>query len=537
MATLNNEQLDDPLSFDGVSDFSGGQASNRPANLLAGNESLTLTNVDIKTRLAVTRRGTTSLGSPTASPIQGMIYFSTPSLGYIFAIAGGTAWKYDETGWTAISGYTASSATEQIGIAQVINLLYIADAGGDMFSYDGTSFVDLGTGSTNPPTGSLVLSHTNRLFCAGNTTVPDQLNASTPIAIAWETTNLSIRVGAGEGDPIVALAPWDGFQIVVFKRNSTWIVTADPSLTGSDGSTNNLTNATITKITDIGCVGPRAWALVGSDIYFLTDTGVRSVRRVITANTDAREVGPALSEPVHDVIDRINWTYANQCAGFFWQNKFLISLPLDSSTTPTTVLVYDTFVGAWSGTWTGWAPLIFIISKASGLERMNFGQPDGSVWRWLDYVPVNDESDATFQDNGNAIATTIESRGMIFGDGSVNISGAGPTFIDSQSYKSPFTVSAEFYQSVASVSLSVEFDQGTAYPVNNAFTTSGGVPLILPFLLPQILSSNASKIRTFPMRQFNRFREMQIVIQSASQKLSLRSLSAKAFADTIPPEE
>lgn len=537
MPSLNNEQLDDPLVFDGISDFSGGQASNRPANLLGPLESLTLTNVDIKTRLAVTRRGTQTLGSPTASMIQGMFYFSTPSFGYIFAIAGGTPWKYDETGWTAISGYTSSDSTSYVGIAQVINKLYIADAGTNLFSYDGSSFVDLGTGSTNPPTGSIVLAHTNRLFCAGNTTVPDQLNASTPIAIAWDTTNLSIRVGAGEGDPIMALAPWDGFQIVVFKRNSTYIVTADPSLTGSNGSTNNLTNATITKITDIGCVGPRAWALVGSDIYFLTDTGIRSLRRVITANTDAREVGPAMSEPVNDVIDRINWLQSKYCAGFFWQNKFFISLPIDNAALPNTVLVYDTFVGAWAGTWTGWQPVQFLLSKASGLERMNFGQPDGTVWRWLDYIPVNDELDSTFQDAGAFIATTIESRGFTFGDGAVNVGAGGPTFVDSQSYKSPFNVSAEFYQSSATASLSVEFDQGTGFTVNDSFITSGGMPLLLDFLLPAIISSSASKIRTFPTRQFNRFREIQVVVQSSAQKLSLRSLAVKAFADTIPPEE
>ena len=33
-SSLNNEQLDDPLSLDGISDFLGGQASNWPANLL-----------------------------------------------------------------------------------------------------------------------------------------------------------------------------------------------------------------------------------------------------------------------------------------------------------------------------------------------------------------------------------------------------------------------------------------------------------------------------------------------------------------------
>lgn len=537
MATLNNEQLDDPLVFDGIADFSGGQASNRPANLLSVSQSLTLQNVDIKTKLAVTRRGTISLGAPTPSRIQGLQWFSTPSVAFTLAIAGGSLWKYNETIWASVSGYTAAGgSTVQVGMTQLIDTIYIADAATDLYSWDGTTMTDLGTGSNLPPQGNLILAHTNRLWCAGNPAVPDQLNASTALVGGWDTTYLSIRIGAGDGDPITGLAPWDSSQIVVLKRNSVYIVQADPVETAG-GSGAPLSNATITKVSDIGCVGGRAWALVGTDIFFLSDTGVHSLRRVISSNSDAREVGPALSEPLADVIQEINWAAAGRCAGFFWDNKFLLSLPLNGAADPNSVLVYDTLQLGWSGIWVGWAALQFLITKASGLERLNFGQPDGSVWRWLDYIPLSSETAATFQDAGANIPTLVESRGFIFGDGAMNIGAQGIGFVDSQSPKSPFSVSAEFFQSQANASLSVELDQGDQLPVSTGFDTSGGSALLLPFLLPQTLSSNASFLRTFPMRQFNRFRCLQVVINTVAGKLSLRSLAAKAFADTIPPEQ
>ena len=152
-----------------------------------------------------------------------------------------------------------------------------------------------------------------------------------------------------------------------------------------------------------------------------TDTGIRSVRRVITANTDAREIGPAQSEPVNDVIDRINWSQARSCAGFFWQNKFAISLPLDGAQDPNFVLVFDTFVGSWAGLWTGWAPIQFFLSRAGNPQANELRAAGRTVWRWLDYIPVDDEVDDTFQDAGTIIPTTIESRGFTFGDGTVNI--------------------------------------------------------------------------------------------------------------------
>lgn len=533
MATLNNDQLDDPLIFDGCPDFSGGQFSNRPAGTLSSTQYLLGLNVDIKTKLAVTRRGTIALPSPNPSRIQALQWFSTPSLSQTLAISGGTAWSFDENSWTSISGYTAAGgATPQIGTAQLINLIYIADATSNLFSWDGTTMVDLGNGmDTQPPQGSIVIAATSRLFCAGNPAVPDEITASQALAAGWANNTLQIRIGAGDGDPIVSLVGWDSSQVVVFKRNSVYIMTADPGVTATD-----LSQATVTKVTDVlGCVARGSACVVGSDVWFLSDSGVRSIKRVLAQ--DEREVSQAISEPISDVIQRINPASAAKCAATYWDNKYMLSVPLDNAAEPNAVLIFDTLQQTWSGYWTGWAPLVFSLTKPSGNQRLNFGQPDGSLLRWLDYIPVDNEDVTTFQDAGAAIETRLESCGLKFGDGAVNIGAQGVGFTDSAAPKSLFNVEPTFFQSQTIVNVSLAFDQGIELPLANSVDTTGGTVLILPFILPQVLSGTQVKRRSFPCRQFNPFREVQVVLDSPMGKLAARSIMASAFSETVQPQE
>ncbi len=546
MAALNNEQLDDPLLFDASPDFSGGMASNRPASALDPSQYALGVNLDIKTKLAVTRRGTISLGTPSGgviAPIQGLQWFSTPSQAYLIAISNAALSKWDESTWTQITGYAAASGlATQIGTAQLVNKLYIADAATNLYSWDGATLTDLGTGAVNqPPRGNLILSHTNRLWMAGVAAVPDALYASVFLAETWDTQNLSIRIGDGDGDPIVGLAPWDSYQVIVFKRSSIYIVAADPAQTSGLSSALGLVNATVTKVTDaIGCVSARSIAVVGSDVWFLSDTGVRSIRRVFAQAQ--REVSSALSEPIQDIVQRIASTASSAACAAFWDNKYLLGAPLDGSLVCNAVLVFDTLRQAWAGYWTGWSPTAFCLTKFGGNPRLQIGQAGGSVLRWLDYITVDNEIESSFQDGtslagagGASIATQLVTRGFTFGDGAANVNARGVSFTDGFSPKSPFSVESVFHQSEASADLAAIFDQGQPIPLASALDSSAGSPLLLPFTLPAVVNAVQVRRRIFAARHFNRCREMQISITSPQNKLAVRSIAASAFADTTEP--
>jgi hypothetical protein len=535
MAALNLDGLDDPILIDACTGFGGGQRSYGPPDQLQLSEAARLENIDVRDGTAATRRGTEDLPGLAAltigAAVQGLFWYDTPAREYLVAAVGGSLWQWDESAWSSCSSYTAASATAPVCFTQLIDKLYVADGASHLFSWDGAALVDLGTGgATQPPIGSILISAQNRLWLAGLAAVPDALCASAIIdGATWNDTTLQIRIGGGEGDPITGLAEWDDYQIVVFKRNSIYIVRADPSLTHGADPDHSLANATVTKISDtIGCVSHRSIARVGGDLWFLSDGGVFSLGRVL-AQTQ-RELKPAASLPVQDVIDRIHWASASQAAAVFWNHRYLLSLPLDddsAATGPRTVLVYHAQREAWSGTWTGWGPLCWAVSKAHGDERLNFGRADGAVWRWLDYVPVGNEVEATFQDGGSASAggaavpSLLETRAMIFGDPVCR--------------KSALSVQAEFFGSRAMATVSARLDEGPAVPLKEVSTDPG--ELLLAFTLPATLPGAGVKRRSFGAQHLSPFRSLQAVVACPAGKLVVRAIITSGFGNTITLEE
>lgn len=524
MPVLNLEQLDDPILPDACPGFLLGQNSFLPPDQLQQTEAAQLVNIDIRDATATTRRGTMALGTKRAGAIRGLCWYQTPALQYLVAAANAGLWKWDGTSWTGMSAYAAVSASAQITFAQIVATLYIADGSSHLFSWDGSSLVDLGTGSSaQPPVGSILLAAQNRLWLAGVAAVPDGLYTSTILdGATWDTTNNMIRIGSGAGDPITGLCEWDDNNIVVFTRNAIYLLQADPATTAG-GETKPLGNASITKISEtIGCVSHRSIARVGSDVWFLSDAGVFSVGRVI-AQTQ-REVKQASSLPIQDLTDRINFAAGPIMAGFYWDNRYFLSVPLDDETANSTVLVYSTLRQGWSGMWTTWAPQCWALSKPGGQERIDFGRADGNVWRWLDYVAVSDEAEPeTFTDgDGSDIATSPTTRGMIF--------------TDAICPKSALNVSVEFFASEAVATIEAILDQGDPITLLSNVSTSLG-ELLLNFTLPATLPGTGIKRRACSAQHLEPFRSMQIRVSSTAGKLGVRAITATAFLDTLQIEQ
>lgn len=362
-----------------------------------------------------------------------------------------------------------------------------------------------------PPVGpGAMIWHTDRLILSAVSTAPDTVYFSQFLDTSlWDRTNWTIRVGAGDGEKVTGLIGWTNYNMIVFKEHSIWNVNCNPI--------NPVTSFVINRVhNSIGCLAPRTACQVGTDIFFLSDSGVRSIKNII-ASEQQREVGQALSYPIENVLQRINVSAISTACAYHWNNRYILAIPVDGAVTPNLVVVYNTLTESWSGEWTQWKPMYFAQRLDAGVPKLWFGQSDGTTCEWMDYVPPSQETDLAFKDQGIDIPSKIITRAMTWNEPICPKTGLNARF--------------EFNQSKADVSVKVIRDDSSAEACA-AFSTlqnSLTLPLILPFVLPK-----AGVVRTsVDLMHYQEFTELQFQIDSSKSKLALRNITASAWPNTV----
>jgi hypothetical protein len=526
MPVLSVESLDDPLLFDATGSFSGGMDSVAAPRLLSEFASSELINVDIdKTGTAITRRGTTGLSSSAVPEgtayVQGMAFFNTLAhdqmviaknrkIFYYESVAGAGSWEQEG------SAYLTHSALDDVYFAQLEDKLFFCDGTSDLKYYNGSSVQSLTAGSGAPASPKLIASHTNRLFVVPSGEpdtiyVSDLLDAEGSSSYSVAQT---IRIG-GDGDPITAIYPWTGFRLLAFKRTATYVINADPTA-------DTIAEWAIEAIDrSVGCIAPRSLAQVGADVYWLALDGVRSLRRTL-AGTE-QEVSEPLSRPIDTIIQDINLSVIAKSAGFYYLNRYILSLPAGNSSTPNISIVFNTGFRAWSGKWTGFGASCFARYTRSPNDELCFGTPDGKVVRWRGNLADADEVDEDYEDSGSGIATSILSREF--------------TFRDVVSLKSLYGIEIEFYDSNTSCDVQIIQDGGSAETIFSDIPTAVN-PLVIPFVLNAnaILGSGGTKRRGRDLSGRAPVRGTQVQITSDSGKLAIRSIVLSSFLESYRPQ-
>ena len=333
--------LDDPLAWDACTGFAGGQVSNTRANLLEANQLASLLNCDIsRTGEVVTRRGSVLVGAGLPGPIQGLAFYDTPADQYLVAAAASQLWKFDGGSWSPLGDglWRALDSIRPVEFAQGINTLYFTDGAGALTSWDGTSVVNVSTvarpaGNNPPPVAPRFLAwHTGRIVAAGMVSEPDAVYFSDSLDGAnWDVAQQQLRVGGGEGDPIAALVPWTNFDLLTLKRHSIWVVGCNPSGADPAGSVGAFPVTLLNR--RIGCTAPRSAVQVGDDVFFLSDTGVRSVRRSVATEVVSKLLSPSAPAAVRFLASTAAATAANAAAGTINQGveQLATGKPLDPS--------------------------------------------------------------------------------------------------------------------------------------------------------------------------------------------------------------
>ena len=322
---------------------------------------------------------------------QGSGYLTAPTITFSPSGATATATITDGkvTSTTITSGGGAYSAAPS-ATASMPNTL--VDITSTSTTLSGTIANSSASGAA-VPAGRDGLYFQNRLLMVyGNDflAVSDVLD---PLHYAKVTNDFKLNTGTN--DRVIAIAAFNSTTLVVFKQRS---VLAIENLYG------DLSNVRLTEVTrEFGCVSPNSVVNTGSDLIFLSQRGIISLKQ--TEFGIAQSVILPLSDSIQNLVDDIDETnWEKSCAAYF-DNRYLLAHPTEGGDgTNDRVLSYNFLNQAWEGYWEGQLlnPRFFERVIVSGTERLVFADESGYVH--------NFDKDALFDRNSVGTSYQIETR-------------------------------------------------------------------------------------------------------------------------------
>lgn len=129
------------------------------------------------------------------------------------------------------------------------------------------------------------------------------------------------RITGGTADYTVAMQPFYEDKLMVLNRNSLHLVS------GTQGA---LSDTIVTELTrEIGCLARKSVVQYSNAVFFLSDSGVYGVEFIDQYNL--RGINEPLSKNIQPLIDRINRSLAGKAVGIYFNNRYWLALPLDST--------------------------------------------------------------------------------------------------------------------------------------------------------------------------------------------------------------
>ena len=189
----------------------------------------------------------------------------------------------------------------------------------------------------------------------------------------WDAVD-AFTINNGGNDQVVGVSPWTLNEFLVFMRNSIFYVnTGNDRYASGDGL--SATSYIKTLATDIGCSARKSVVQAGGGVFFLSDNGVYFLQPQPASAESMKLLTMAdpISSPIDDVIQRINRNYAHRAVASYWNNRYYLAVPLDSSVDNNAVLVYNFILRQWESVDTypaGFDIFDFVIAKKDNQRRM-----------------------------------------------------------------------------------------------------------------------------------------------------------------------
>jgi hypothetical protein len=230
----------------------------------------------------------------------------------------------------------------------------------------------------------------------------------------WSALDM-FSINDGSNDSLIAVAPWTLNEFVIFMRGSIFYASVGVGayLLGDPAQEDN--SYVKSLATDIGCIAKRSIVQAGGGIIFLSDNGIYILNPASASG--ASQASPegmrllTLAEPlsaqIDDVISRINYAYASEAVGIYWENRYYLALPLDNSTSNNSVLVYNFLNKSWESIDVypvGFDVHRFLVGKKSNKRRLWAVDPNAGIFllEELDWDEFGSGVGTPILDNANS---------------------------------------------------------------------------------------------------------------------------------------
>lgn len=463
-------------------DASGGQNNRVHGSNIGDNQTTVLYNADIGTPFQTSKRPGQTLVEDLSNNAGTGIFGFEPDGGtnQLLATEGTnlSSWAGSGSFTNRKSDFTTGLKTKMLKVGQQgqNDIVLISNGTDNVFSMTQLyAFTDLGDTTNSPPKTTVMTYYRNRVFALKSNLLYFSDAFPSDYATAFDRVTGAFRIPVGTERAVLGIRD---LGLIIMGSDQIW---------GLNPSSTPAATDVPEKILDSGCAAGDTAVQVGDDVIYLAYDGVRGVFRTQQDKLQSGASYP-LSYVLKEEVESINWVQISKANAIYFDNKYFLTLAVDSSSYNNEVWVYYPATQGWMII-TGWNISAFTKLKVNGEERLyGIDSNDGSVYRlWFGS-----------SDNGVAINYQEEGRKEDMGQPLVTKSGG------------VFKLRA-FGAGAYDISVYVSIDDEEYTLLGTMSLDAGG--LTLPFTLPAMLSSTPILEEQFHLDSLGPWRQIRFKIQ------------------------
>jgi hypothetical protein len=334
----------------------------------------------------------------------------------------------------------------------------------------------------------------------------------------FDVTLDQFRINTGANDYIVGFTPFQEDKFLIFQRNSIYYAYIPPPAIAASidrGIDNNSFIQTLTA--QFGCSARRSIQLAGQQVLFLSDRGVYQLSHTL----DLKLIGDQrpLSEPISDLVNRINANTSSGSCGLFWNNRYYLAVPMDGATGNNAILVYSLLNQAWES----------MDSYPSQMQPKNLMQALHQNSKRMYAVALNhyflleeEDIDAINDGTGTPVLGTAQLGSTTPATSAVFTQGSASTPMDGQILSRRYNFKTFDEKRFSGLQSDFVLNQGNDVTISAVMTNPDATVELIRF------ASQADEDKTVRTRIGRRGYAMDVLFQSNAGRPVLRSYSLDA---------